>query len=110
MLEYPFLHLWQGDILLLLQMGGGGVFLRAVELRAILMRISVTGDWVKCTELNFPAEAIKNFFFKIFFLSFRDFAFVYHKFGNHLFQPGANLGLWKSGFAYWIFHFKSFEQ
>ena len=46
---------------------GGGVFLRAVGLRAILMRISVTGDWVKCTEMNFPAETIKIFFFQIFF-------------------------------------------
>lgn len=42
MLEYPSLYVWKSDILLFLQMGD--LFLRAVWLRIILMRILNTGD------------------------------------------------------------------
>ena len=70
MIEILFYTCCKVIFLLWLQMGY--LFLRAVGLRPIPMRISDTVGRVECTVLSVPVETIKNFFF-FNFLSFRDF-------------------------------------
>lgn len=95
--------------MLLLQMKD--LFLRAVRIRPIPMRTTDTRGWGECIiVLSNPVETIKKFFFLSRFCPLGTFCLVYFReVGDHQFQPGADLGFCKPGFASWIFFHLNFS-
>ena len=63
MLEYPFLHLWQGDILLLLQMEG--IFEGCGIKSHYYEKLSYWGLELSVQNLTSQLRPLKNIFFQV---------------------------------------------